>query len=194
MTKLPRTQKSQITKKCTRVADRAFSEVKLSRRQPGDFYRSVLMNSLPTLLVILFALVTGCAPSNPAAPASPASNEWDRVLGWPKPFDMAPTVEQVSQTNNRVIVRITNNSQEPLSYQGTERDQPQEFIEVDKRGVWILESWNWCGFGMSEYLLDPGQSQELTVDLGQSPQRERVLICLTGVQSNQCQLIPIAAE
>ena len=156
--------------------------------------RSVLMNSLLPPLAISFVFMMGCAPSNPAAPSSPACNEWDRMLGWPKPFDTAPTVEQVSQTENRVIVRITNNSLEPLSYQGTERDQPQEFIEVDERGVWILESWNWCGFGMSEHLIDPGQSQELAVDLGQVPQRERVLICLTGVQSNQCQLIPIAAE
>ena len=28
------------TKKCTRVADRAFTEVKVPRRQPGDFGRS----------------------------------------------------------------------------------------------------------------------------------------------------------
>ncbi|WP_231742246.1 DUF1559 family PulG-like putative transporter [Stieleria varia] len=42
MTKSPRTQQSQITKKCTRVAGRAFHEVRVTWRQPGDFDRSSL--------------------------------------------------------------------------------------------------------------------------------------------------------
>jgi hypothetical protein len=29
---------NRITKKCTRVADRAFTEVKVTPRQPGDFW------------------------------------------------------------------------------------------------------------------------------------------------------------
>jgi len=31
--------KRRITNKCTRVADRAFPEIKVSWRQPGDFGR-----------------------------------------------------------------------------------------------------------------------------------------------------------
>jgi hypothetical protein len=30
------------TKKCTRVADRAFPQIEVSLRQPGDFGRSVI--------------------------------------------------------------------------------------------------------------------------------------------------------
>ena len=88
------------------------------------------MNSQISPLVISFLLVMGCASSDPAGPELPASHEWDRMLGWPKPLGTAPTVEQVSQSNNRVLVRITNNSQEPLSYQGIERNQPQQFIGI----------------------------------------------------------------
>ena len=54
-------------------------------RQLHEFGRSVLMNSLLATLAISFVFIMGCALSNPAAPASPASNEWYRMLGWPKP-------------------------------------------------------------------------------------------------------------
>ncbi len=36
---------NRITKKCTRVADRAFREVKVTPRQPGDFWS--LSRSIP---------------------------------------------------------------------------------------------------------------------------------------------------
>ena len=42
----------RVTKKCTRVADRAFREVKVARRQPGDFSRSSYL--------ILVVIVTVC--------------------------------------------------------------------------------------------------------------------------------------
>ena len=91
-------------------------------------------------------------------------------------------------------VELTNAGDENLIYLGSNESNFQEWIEVDEKGIWVPETWDWCGFGKEEQNVRPGETVRFTVRLDHSPKRERILVCLTGELTNQRELVELACE
>lgn len=168
----------------------------LKQRLPsglGAFGRSVLMNIL-ALFALVAIVITGCDKSPEAPTGARASDEWEQMLGFPSELAVKPRIVEVSRKAKTRTVELTNTGDEPLIYLGVDENNFQEWIEIDEKGMWLPETWDWCGFGKEEQNLQPGKTVRFTMRLDHSPKRERILICLTGQRTKQSELVELACE
>jgi len=117
----------------------------------------------PTLLSILVLALS--APACRPAPAvvAPAGGEvrpevlFERIDSEPAGgVEGEPEEEMATAT-----FRVTNQGEGAVTYQGYERAVPLYRTEVLEAGAWQAVPTGWCGTGLGEQRLEPGQSVEI---------------------------------
>ena len=51
-------------------------------------------------------------------------------------------------SQDRIMVRVCNPTNQPLFYPGYSSANPQLFVEKRQWGRWVDVSWDWCGTGL----------------------------------------------
>jgi len=89
------------------------------------------------------------------------SKDWTEILldDLRAPLVQPPKVE-TRKEKDEVIVRVTNVSKEPLRYFGSSSDHPQKFWEEFKAGKWVAAGWDFCGLGLTTFLIRPEETVE----------------------------------
>ena len=69
-----------------------------------------------------------------------------------------PTITVRKIKKARVYVRVENRTGVDIEYSGYSKETPQIFIKEKHDGKWVATRWNWCGAGMSEYVVKSQKS------------------------------------
>lgn len=86
-----------------------------------------------------------------------------------------PLVVKTAEDAEGVAVTVINNGSTILEYMARGESQIQQFQEIRENGEWRRAAWNWCGTGMSEREIAPGEAVDLRIDFWDPVARERIL-------------------
>jgi hypothetical protein len=81
-------------------------------------------------------------------------------------------------------VTLANRGSTTLGYYAYGPSDIQLFQEFDDHAKWNPEAWDWCGSGLSEYKLAPGQEVQLYVAF-RDRRRERMQGSFTESETNR---------
>ena len=109
---------------------------------------------LPIFAIGLLMAVSNCGAGE--------TKGWDALLDYLKigdpGLDVLPTVSNSQLDAESFTFKITNDSNDVMSYQGYSDDEPRYFTSELVDGEWIPRVTLWCGTGMKGHLLEPGES------------------------------------
>ncbi|HTN04633.1 MAG TPA: hypothetical protein VL132_22275 [Planctomycetaceae bacterium] len=164
-------------------------------------------------LLVVLSMVGGCGkPSVPPSavsaqlqPASPPDQEIVSFLkgnimaGWKDlpdsaPLENVPQIVATEQTGEKLTVTIRNTGKTTLTYAGSSPTEIQLYDELFEDGVWKQMGYQWCGTGMENYSLRPGQSVDLHVKFWSRDYRDRMLAYFREQGTERAGLVVLATE
>ena len=75
-----------------------------------------------------------------------------------------------------IEVTIRNEGKTVLAYSGYSPSSPRQFQEILVEGKWEKGEWDWCGTGMENFRIEPGESRLLQVHFLAAVPLQRILV------------------
>ena len=142
----------------------------------------------------LIALFAGCSSDPPAASDAPPDAGWQPANGAIiEPIDTLPHVTLLEMGRERVVVNITNIGSESLEYEAMS-DSICTFREIQERGNWIVDTYDWCGMGVETATLEPGQTIKVLLKFRPTRKRERLLASFRQFGTEKQSYVILACE
>ena len=81
-----------------------------------------------------------------------------------------------------------------LQFSGYRSDIPQQFQEVWVEDKWETGDSDWCGTGMEQYELSPGEERVFRVNVFKSTPRQRILALFREEESGERSFVVLATQ
>lgn len=164
--------------------------------------------SLYLIVAICFVSCTGGSPSNSRHPRESAVKDGggrllipapdpasrDMFLSGRQPLLNVPQVVSVVNDGDQCEVTVKNIGSAPIGYYSAGASHIQLVQEVFDSAKWTLATWDWCGTGKSDQVLNPGESVVLVVMFWDHRKRERMLGQFWEPGTLRSSLVTLAAE
>ena len=89
-------------------------------------------------------------------------------------LETLPALSESGFEADSFFVRIKNESDSPMSYEGYFTDEPQYFTSELVDGAWIARPNLWCGTGMKWHELKPGE--EATLNFQRNLKKRQIFV------------------
>ncbi|MEN3942359.1 hypothetical protein WJU23_13755 [Prosthecobacter sp. SYSU 5D2] len=141
------------------------------------------MKSLPFIFALL---LSGCVSS----------------MGWRKmladdphpPLSSLPEVALLKVEDGKVVTRVTNTMDEPISYYGYAAGKPATYLEERHFGRWVDTMYTWSGTGLEKRFIPSKGFQDFSIFEGSSRRKMRTYVILTSEDQKQESLVLVSGH
>ncbi len=110
------------------------------------------------------------------------------------PLENNPQIVATVQSGDELTVTVRNSGKTTLTYTGYSPTEIQLYDELFEDGVWKQMGCQWCGTGMQNYQLRPGESVDLQVKFWSRDYHDRMLAYFREQGTERAGLVVLATE